>query len=531
MVIAAILSLNFSYILIFQDRIATIFVVAALLCFLGVLVLVKRLASEHDSLPWQDLHIKLGKGQLFLFILPFFIPVVCYPFHQCIVFWRFDATARVALAWFVFSLIWLNSSKEKNIENGIKGVLAPFLLCSVWVTVLWLSLIWDVGSRAVFLKAISSEVTVKSDRLASVIYKIWETRPFSEHFGLAFLDYDAFKENAYAHHGQLYLSINYVVVKFFQTLFNCKMEVATRLIPFFFSIILTISVVFFFLKTKFIQIRKASVQVTFFLGLGFLLSLPDLWITLLRYNTDNYVPWVPYITLVLFAYICVGKSVSKMFVFILYFYCILLPFFAFFSLVTFCFYRGTIKYRLSFARNWLVFSLGAIFAVISYAYPYAVIKALRYHDVGSSFLFRSGLDGDTSYYKNIWQAVVHPYAKALIRPWSSLIPVGIFCVIAFIFGGLRKYKEGSTELMDAVFLFSPYLFCIVFFPQSVSIHPYGYDYLLLFPLAFLGLYWFCSQEFQEKIKGPWHLALSLFLIAFVIYNFTMLAQAARNLPF
>jgi hypothetical protein len=531
-----LLLLHICYIFVDKSRITTIFVTFALLTFGGVLILTKKLYPRHEIFPEIILPAGSNIVCFLLFISPFFIPLFFCSFHKHILFWRFDTAARIALSWFIFSLIWLNLPKAKNDEVGIKGTISPFLLFTVWAAILWLSLIWDVGSRVLFSKAISSEAIVKTDRLASVIYKIWETKPFSEHLGAAFFDYENFKNEAYSHHSSFYLVINYALVKFIQLLINCKMEVATRLVPFFLSILLTVTVAFFSLKTKFnLQIRKISTQLTFFLGLGFLLSLPDFWITLLRYNTDNYFPWISYITLILFTYICINEYISKGFVFVLYFYCLLSPLYAVISLFTFCFFVFTPqvlhKDKLPSIKLITILSVGLMLAGISFAYPYVVIGILKYKEVGSSLLFRSGLDGDTSYYNNIWQAVTNPCNKSLIRPWSSLIPAIVFCTSAFMLGGLRKYKKGSGELMNSIFLFSPYLFSIVVFPQAVSIHPYSYDYLLLFPLVFLGVYWLCSQEFQEKIKGPWLYLLFLFMMSFIIYNLTKIAQAARNLPF
>jgi len=530
------LLLNLSLVFICKDLRTTLFVVAAMLIFIGALLIAKRLESEYDSLPWQTINTRSDILRLLLLILPFFIPIIFYPFHMRIVFWNFNEMARVAFAWFIFSLIWLNLPKAKNNEIGIKGVVAPFLLFTFWAMVLWLDFIWDVGGREILSKGISTEECVKYDRLASVIYKIWETKPFSEHFGLAFCDYNKFKESAYSHHSQLYLLINYVVVKFIQLLINCKMEVATRLLPFFTSIMLTISVIFFFLKTKFnLHIRNISTQLTFFLGLGFLLSLPDFWITLLLWNTDNPFPWVSYITLVLFTYICVNEHMSRGFIFILYFYCLLSPFYALICLFTFCFFvympKALHKDKLPSRKIIIVLSIGLMLTAITLVYPKMIIRLLNYKDIGSSLLYRSGLDGDTSYYNNIWQAVTSPWSKYMIRPWSGLITTIVFCVIAFMLAGLRKYKKDTTELMNSIFLFSPYLFSIVVIPQSVSIHPYLYDYLLIFPLAFLGVYWLCSPEFQEKIKSLWLYLLFLFMSSFILHNLTKVAQMVRNTSF
>lgn len=534
--VGTILLLNLSYVFIYKGRLVAIFVAAAMSSFLVLLMLAGRLETKYDGLPWQGINTKTDTLRLFLLILPFFIPIIFYQFHSRVIFWDFNAIARVSLAWFIFSNLWINLKKEKNNELGFNGVLAPFILFAIWAAILWLSLIWDVGSRILFLKAVSSEALVKTDRLASVIYKIWETKPFSEHFGLAFLDYGTFKQSAFTHHNQLFLFITYLVVKFLQFLINCKMEFATRLLPFFYSTILIITVVFLFLKAKInIQIRKASTQLTFFLGLGFLLSLPDLWITLLRYNTDNPTPWASYMTLMLFAYMLVNDYVSKGFVFVLCFYCLLSPFYALVSLFIFYFFVAIPKIlkknKLSFYKMTIMIGIGLVLITISLVYPHIIAKMLKYKDAGSSLLFRSGLDGDVSYYNNIWQAFIHPYAKSLIRPWSSLIPAVVFCILAFLLGGVKRYKKGSEELKDSIFLFSPYLFLIVFFPQAVSIHPYTYDYLLVFPLVSLGVFWLCSQEFQEKVEGLWLWIFFLFMMSFVIYNLTKIAQAAKNLSF
>jgi hypothetical protein len=534
--VATILLLNLSFIFIYKDRVASLFIAAAMLIFIGALILAKVVESERDSLPWRGLNSRSDEARRLLLFLPFLIPIIFCSFHGRIVFWNFNEVARAALAWFIFSLLWLNSQKTKTGAIGFEGVLAPFLLGTAWVMVLWLSLIWDVGAGVIFSKAISSEAIVSSDRLASVIYKIWEAKPFSEHYGLAFTDYATFKEAAYAGHSQLYLLINYGAVKSIQLLMGCKMEVATRLLPFFLSIIMTVSVTFFFLKTKInLRVRKISTQLTLFLGLGFLLSLPDFWITLLRYNTDNAFPWVSYMTLILFAYVCQSDYGSRGFVLALFFYALLSPLCAIISILTFCFFVANPKVlnerHVSLVKILTVLSVGLALATMALIYPHVIGKLLKYRDVGSSFLFRAGLDGDTSYYNNIWQAVIRPYAKSSVRPWSGLLPAAVFCVIAFFLGGRRKQNKPPLDLMNSIFLFSPYLFSVVFFPQAVSIHPYLYDYLLVFPLAFLGIYGLFSPELQEKIEGPWLLLFFLYMTSFVVFNLTKIAQAARNLSF
>lgn len=132
-----------------------------------------------------------------------------------------------------------------------------------------------------------------------------------------------------------------------------------------------------------------------------------------------------------------------------------------------------------------------------------------------------------SYYKNIFQAFVNPYARDLIRPWSSILPTIILAVFTYAWGGYKILKLQPTLLECCIFLFSPYLFSLVFFPQAVSIHPYIYDYFAALPLAFISIWLLISSEIQDRLEGLKAYLFFLILSALVLHNLTSISQAAR----
>src|SRR5262249_2200364 len=126
---------------------------------------------------------------------------------------------------------------------------------------------------------------------------------------------------------------------------------------------------------------------------------------------------------------------------------------------------------------------------LSYVDPRLLISWKGYQAQQSSFLFRSGLDGDTRYFTGLLQAAIAPcpvnccYARTvsdLLLP--AVVPLAIFGPLA-----MRQPASGFSVSRTFLFLASPYLLSVILFPQSVSVHPYLYDHLLLIPIVVTGV--------------------------------------------
>lgn len=526
--------LNIAYLLIYPQRSVAMLIGLAFIVLISTLFISKILRQKDDILSELNTVINKYGVSSIIILLPFLIPYVVVSSPQ-IAFWKFDAVGKIILSWLIFSVLWLNLFERARDNRAILTLSTPSLLFIIWSSILWISFAWDVGGSDLFTKVISNERDLSSDRLSSVIFKIWDNYPFSSHFGLAFLSYKDFESHAYSGHSQLYLFSTYLFIKVFQVLGGMKMTAAARLQPLLASIFIAITIIFVFFKTKYrISFNQLTTQLTLFLSIGFFLTLPDFWITLLKYNVDNPMPWIMCIILMMFTYVIQGDYDSKGFKFLLYFLCLysyMMGVICLITLIFFMFQKNDLNKFVDYPQKLIrILCTGLALAMISSLYPKIAIMALGYREEASSFLFRSGLDGDTMYYDNIFQAVISPYAQHLIRPWSSLIPASLFTAI-ILFLDRRKNRDDNNlgTLSNIIFLFSPYLFLIVFFPQATSIHPYNYDYVLLFPLAFLAMNGSISQEFQQRINGPKAYLFFLFMAAIVIFNLTKIAQAAKYL--
>lgn len=510
----AILLVHIGYILLYPQRRVILVVGSALVLFTGM-VLCDRFLHRKGCDPEN------GPSSLrdsFLLFLPFLLPLYTYDVPQFIVFWHFDAVGKILLAWFLFSFFRLRRANWPHPKVTSDIAFTSFILFLVWTSLLWLNLTWDVGARMLQLSA--------SERLSTVIYKVWEQRPFIEHFGLAFVNWESFDKSAYSGHSQAYLLILYLFVRLVRIMGGVSMEEATRMIAFFYAAILVGSVAYAAWASGRARIlNRLSAQLTLFFGLGFLLSLPDFWITLLKYCMDNPLPMIICFNLILLTHINL-KDYGLFFVGILCTYCLLFPRFGILSTIALFFYM----YEDCDLGN-MIKKLGAavLMAFFSMLYPVMVIKVLGYTDTSSSLLFRSGLDGDTSYYTNIFQAVVFPFNAGQIRPWSALVPSLLFALVTLtIYTLIKNRSEKEAPLENLLFIFVPYFASLVIAPQSVSIHPYLYDYFILFPATYLAMHWSLSEAFQDSIRGPRMYGWLLFLSGLLVNNLTKIAQFARN---
>ena len=63
-------------------------------------------------------------------------------------------------------------------------------------------------------------------------------------------------------------------------------------------------------------------------------------------------------------------------------------------------------------------------AAVTYSIPVWLVAARHYSNLSSPLAFRSGLDGDTTYFQDAVQAVLHPYPSSLV----DVVRLGRFCV-------------------------------------------------------------------------------------------------------
>lgn len=160
-------------------------------------------------------------------------------------------------------------------------------------------------------------------------------------------------------------------------------------------------------------------------------------------------------------------------------------------------------------------------------FPYIISES----PTGSSFFFRSGLDGDRQYFTNHIQAIFVPFQNELpYRLQTALAPVIIVLFSSILYWSHRT----KSRLIKSVKIFGfssiGYLSFAIVFPQSVSIHPYLYDFQWIVPL-YLTTGWFLGAPLSEinfrRLNGK-DLAFVVIIVYLIFANLLGMSEAAHR---
>lgn len=113
--------------------------------------------------------------------------------------------------------------------------------------------------------------------------------------------------------------------------------------------------------------------------------------------------------------------------------------------------------------------------------PFLITAAFFEHTSASGFLFRTGLDGSTTYFQGHWQAAFDPFShmRSIERALSiKLAVLAIIMAVAWLRFRVAFFDE--AKILGIALL--PYVSHWIVFPQSISIHPYLYDLMFLIPV-------------------------------------------------
>ena len=152
--------------------------------------------------------------------------------------------------------------------------------------------------------------------------------------------------------------------------------------------------------------------------------------------------------------------------------------------------------------------------------------AKGYRSESSPFMFRSGLDGDTRYFQDAIQSVLHPYTGRTLSSvvFPAFVPIGI--ALAWMWKGKRGERRRMGRQL--AFTFAPYLFSLALFPQSVAIHPYLYDGLIVLPAAIIGATWLLGRHQESALRGTPLLAGLLLAALLIMANPIAIAQGIQR---
>lgn len=168
---------------------------------------------------------------------------------------------------------------------------------------------------------------------------------------------------------------------------------------------------------------------------------------------------------------------------------------------------------------WLrpVLALTAIGA-ISFALPIVLSRFAGLTPDGSPFLWRSGLDGDMTYMTSVGQAIWRTFDPAW-RKWS-LLPFPIAAAAFAITTAIWNRPLAARMARQLFIAWLPYAYMVILLPQLVAIHPYVFDFGIVFSAAFTLTSWLL-QPAVEATFAPRRaavLAIGMALVALVMTN-------------
>jgi multisubunit Na+/H+ antiporter MnhG subunit len=374
----------------------------------------------------------------------------------------------------------------------------------------------------------AQQVASQTERLRDVTFHIWDNYAPSKHGYLVFLSLDQFnKDVAYSNHSTAFLFYMYGLYKIEMLIPAFKMRVVSAL----FNMISLAGVVFYIVSKvapKSISLIKGFLMI---LAVIFMLSMPDYWISAARFNVDNTFPLIFTMLALVSFFIWQDKGKGRRVLISIFLFAVFSPISAAILGIALSLY--------SLRREGLdskLLKLGAVaifMGCLLYLQAPVTAKMLSFTSVNSGWLFRSGLDGDTSYFSNVFMSIVLPYYP---RPLHFIaLPVLLLLaqvMLSRIFTEIEKPKGKGNEVISTssdtgifyFLIFSQYIFTLLLWPQAIAIHPYLYDYLLLAPVSVLIVLNFVNLPEHFNFSRLW----VLLLIFSISFNFQQIAQAKCN---
>jgi hypothetical protein len=155
--------------------------------------------------------------------------------------------------------------------------------------------------------------------------------------------------------------------------------------------------------------------------------------------------------------------------------------------------------------------------------------------VGSSVISRSGLDGDTTYYRDHLDIIfgrdraraLFPLSRAPLFRWPALFAAGVASMIALLIFHVR-WRLPASGFVPLATLTGAYVLYAALFSQATAIHPYYMDYVLVTPII-LALFGYLPAV-AESLTGSRGVFVLVTLFAAVWYTMVQLRDYALRYP-
>ena len=374
-----------------------------------------------------------------------------------------------------------------------------------------------------------------ADVLATT-FRIWDSHPPGEHFFLTFRSPEHFATGrAYPHAPQPWMFFLYLCLQPWRWL-GASYENAqiAASVPQF-ALILLLLVASLSRGARFDRSPLRAVPafrlVVLTLAAAGVVTLPAFWVPFFRFNPDHWY-LLPAFS---FAYLAVVDAHREMrgrdAVIAIVPIALCAPLYTPFLVVSWyvLWGLGTDDHA---ETNWRTVGLLAavgLLGVIVFAFPSVLGRLAGFHSVGSSFLYRSGLDGSEQHFTSMLQALWSPsYPPG--RAWhfwhwpaAALAAIGVAAV--------HSAPLAARMLRQLFICWLPLLWMVIVFPQAVSIHPYIFDFTATFGAAFCLVGWLQWRDLDPWCRLPaLRLAILMMFAALLMTNLIDLARLGRLVP-
>ena len=352
--------------------------------------------------------------------------------------------------------------------------------------------------------------------LLTYTFEAWNTIPLARHLLLAQFTPTEFSEGAaYTSYTYPFLLGNFALVAPFHYVFRLPWKIAPNSLPFVYMGVLLAILAH---TSRYVALEIPYRLVVLALAIGVLITNPLPWTSLLFQARDNFhvlsIAGFCYVSTALFYDRGLERSLFILGIFLACWAPIFLPAWLLCSIYARSDVRVT---RRLMAETALVFALGAL----NLALPNFVLRIAGLRSTGSGLLYRSGLDGSTSYFHSIGGAIVSPHDP---RHWPIVIYV-VSVVVVGVYFQYRRPRSGVRAINQLGFLAIPYATIAALLPQYTSIHPYTTDLLLVIPAAFLTSFWLLQKDFWKDASGREYALVVLGAIPLLMTNLLTLARA------
>jgi hypothetical protein len=472
-------------------------------------------------------------------LLPFVLPVVSFAFTPRVAFLLLDGRVWLIVAWISVALLLLFKKPRPESISRPPTALAVTLFI-VWSSLLWITAIWDlgVGRYTLATDRVSNGSACQLDPLA-VIISTWESSPPSEHLFLGWRTTDGLTtRTVYASHVHPYLLSMYAWIGAVRALTGSPLFVASNTTPLFYLSVVVVALAILLRRTGLLERCSTPIgALALFLAIGSVITTWRFWSDLFRYNTDNPYPLLAGVLIYVYSFLLPPArprlALASAVIFVA-----LSPIHApMLILAVFCIFatRGT-DLGDFVRRNRLITQIclwSLVAGLVAIGLPRLLIAWKGYTPLASSFVFRSGLDGDSTYFTNIFRAfwVACPGNCCYPRPPVDLLMPSVGPALAFVpLVALNSRGDARFRPIEMLmFLVTPYLVSLILFPQSVAIHPYLYDHLLLIPIVVVGAAALLGDGVRERLRGTFLLGVILFKGWVIMSNLIAIARAVNGL--